>query len=94
MARNPDDYFADLTSGGAAVEAKPRYEPAPKTPEAADTRLAEVDAAEEEIRAWAESKRVKKGGARPAPAEPAPPAAKPAEKKPRSKWWGRRPAPP
>lgn len=83
MARNPDDYFADLTSGGAAVEAKPRYEPAPKTPEAADARLAEVDAAEEEIRAWDESKRAKKGGARPAPAEPAAPAAKPAEKKSR-----------
>lgn len=82
MARNPDDYFADLTAGGGATESKPRYAPAPKTADEADARLAEVNAAEAEIAAWAESKRLKKGAPKQA-AQPAP-EAKPAEKKPRS----------
>jgi len=51
----------------APVE-KPRYAPAPTTAEGAQARLAEVQSAEGEIRAWAESKRLKKPGARPSAA--------------------------
>lgn len=46
----------------AAPAAKPRYAPAPTTPDGAQARLAEVQAAEQDIRAWAESKRLKKPG--------------------------------
>jgi hypothetical protein len=72
MALNPDDYFSDTAT--AAPKAAPRYAPAPTTPEAADARLAEVQSAEEDIRAWAEGKRQKKAGGR----QPAAPAASPA----------------
>jgi hypothetical protein len=63
MALNPDDYFGDGAASPAepAPAAKPRYAPAPKTPQEADARLAEVQAATAELDAWADSKRQKKG---------------------------------
>lgn len=85
MALNPDDYFGDaaVKPAGEAAPSKPRYQPAPTTQEGADARLSEVPAAEEEIRAWAESKRQKKaGGKAPAPAAEAPAPAPAAERKP------------
>jgi hypothetical protein len=76
VSLNPDDYFGDLKAPApAAPAARPRYAPAPTTEEGAAARLADVESAEEEIRAWAESKRQKKGGGAPAPAAPAAPAA-------------------
>lgn len=77
MAEGAFDRWAAGLDAPAAEPAapKPRYAPAPTTPEAADARLSEVQSAEEEIRAWAESKRQKKsGGRQPAAAAPAPAA--------------------
>lgn len=52
--------------GGATpptpAPSSPRYKPAPTTPEEADARLADVAAAEEELRQWAEG--LRKGGKR------------------------------
>jgi hypothetical protein len=82
MALNPDDYFGDAAVKPAAPEAKPRYAPAPTTAEGADERLAEVQSAEEEIRAWAEGKRKKKAGGAPPATAPAAAPATAAERKP------------
>jgi hypothetical protein len=61
MAAGAFDKWA-ATAAEPEQAPKSRYAPAPTTPEAADARLAEVQAAEQDIRAWAESKRMKKSG--------------------------------
>jgi hypothetical protein len=99
MAVDWDQIFGDPKLGSpqeapeaAAVAAptSPRYAPAPKTQTEAAARLAEVADAEEDIRAWAESKRLKKGGEKSASAPgggPGDAAPKPERKAGRGVNW-------
>lgn len=82
---------AEAPAPEPAAAPAPRYAPAPTTEQGANERLADVAAAEEDIRAWAENKRLKKGGqasksAGLSAAESAAAPAPAAEKKPGVNW--------